>query len=140
MQEFQKTLVVCRRLLLLFKRIQRFNTKRFKVAHIACGDGQSMHRGCRRDERILGQGIGSAVHQSCPLAAYGGVQGQHLSTDHDLLQPGLDLGGFGRILRARQFDAALQFADRQGGNVERGSFLRRQPSHYAAMWFWLARL
>ena len=70
-----------------------------------------------RYHRIFDQYPRLAVHQSRPTTKYRNIKRQHIVRCGNTIKPCFNFCGFCRILVARNFNARLQFADRNCGNM-----------------------
>jgi hypothetical protein len=57
------------------------------------------------------------------------IHRQHVIRPGDLLEPDFNLGGLGSVLFARQLDACLNLADRDGRKKQAGVIDRLQSRH-----------
>ncbi len=52
------------------ERVERFEPQPCEVAHPSSDDGKTMYQGRRRDQRVLDQLVGLAMHKLRPAAEY----------------------------------------------------------------------
>lgn len=130
----------CTRRRLFLEGIDEQHLKAFKVPDVSGDSGELLYQRAGRDRGILKNRIRLPVHQLRPQAEGCRVHGQYVEGRRDLIGPCFQFGRLGGVLLAGNFNAGVDFAERNGRKVEIGIGNSFDPRHHVPVRTWLAQL
>lgn len=113
--------------------IEQLHLKRLEINHISGDHRELVHLGKCGNHRVLVERVGLAMHQPGPAPEGRAIHRENVERVAYLIEPSLDLMGFGGILFASELDPGLNLADGHAGEMEIGVGDALKPSQYGAM-------